>query len=481
MIQTIYEQLAVQGMYAVATWPSAGASLQEHLRKHAPVHDAFTSPFCEQVATYHVGRGTATQRFTQLQTWLKSTLHEKTIHDYVYMLRSVLYNDSVLRPLFRALERTTPQQETAYEYAATIATTPYTNEQLRTIIDFIETLFELKQLQAQRAKIEPLMWHERLTQCANRTQQRFDTIEQTMTYTNLFSEQPATIPLSSLVMLTEIPANTYELLRQQQIDVAHFVATTTFTAQQVEAFRSQHASVDVILQHALIAYLQHPVETIAPITVKKTTVKAAKTSPKEKELAQQITHLTKQLTELTQQLTHYEQQASNHAQSEQQIAFLYEQLHTLEMRNDALEHAIEQAKQQRQTTTAAKMVTAMQQTLEALQQELATETTNTKQTYIEQIADLRIAFIGGHQNLHQQIAKTFVQDVLCISPEKQQFDVKQLQQYDIVVFITSYASHSLYERAFDYLKRQHMKHKCVVTSQQHLETIARKIYFQAYV
>lgn len=94
------------------------------------------------------------------------------------------------------------------------------------------------------------------------------------------------------------------------------------------------------------------------------------------------------------------------------------------------------------------------------------ETPSLAQDSLEKVQHVKIAVVGGHAKFHTRIKNTFLQEVFTVSPDKLNFDVTKLLNFDVIVFVTSYNNHSLYERSYDYVKRNDGKNRCLIINSQ---------------
>lgn len=100
-----------------------------------------------------------------------------------------------------------------------------------------------------------------------------------------------------------------------------------------------------------------------------------------------------------------------------------------------------------------------------------------KPNYVDQIKHLKLAIIGGHAKYHTNIKNTLKQDVFTISPDRLNSDVSKLLNYDVLIFITSYNNHNLYNRSFDYVKKHQAKDRCLIlNTQPSPKRLAQQIY-----
>lgn len=131
---------------------------------------------------------------------------------------------------------------------------------------------------------------------------------------------------------------------------------------------------------------------------------------------------------------------------------------------------------------AVEMMQQLGQLVGDLQQELLKEpeqTVEENQSFIDQISHLRLAVVGGHQKYHAQLKSALKNDqLLCINPDSLNFDPKKLSNYDVIVFSSGYSNHSLYNKAFDYLKRNGEKEKCLMLkTQPNANGLAERIFY----
>lgn len=130
---------------------------------------------------------------------------------------------------------------------------------------------------------------------------------------------------------------------------------------------------------------------------------------------------------------------------------------------------------------AVQLVQQLSQIVGNLQQELLKEPEQSIEedpTFVERISQLKIAIVGGHQKYHAQLKAALKNEqLLCMNPDSLNFDPKKLLNYDVVVFSSGYSNHSLYNKAFDYLKRNGEKDKCLMLqTQPNANGLAKRIY-----
>lgn len=169
-------------------------------------------------------------------------------------------------------------------------------------------------------------------------------------------------------------------------------------------------------------------------------------------------------------------------QLEQQQRDLSKELLALKNENEAITGDLAQLLEERTVSKqAVQMVQQLSQLALDLQQELLKEPEPIMEadpTFIEQIQQLKLAVVGGHQKYHAQLKSTLKNEqLLCINPDSLNFDPKKLSNYDVIVFSSGYSNHSLYNKAFDYLKRNGEKDKCLMLkTQPNANGLAKRIY-----
>lgn len=101
----------------------------------------------------------------------------------------------------------------------------------------------------------------------------------------------------------------------------------------------------------------------------------------------------------------------------------------------------------------------------------------TSQNHLQKVEHLKIAVVGGHAKFHNRIKNDFLQDVFTVSPDRLNSSVSKLLNYDVIVFVTSYNNHSLYERSYDYLKKNQAKDRCLIlNTQPNPSRLAQMVY-----
>ena len=189
-------------------------------------------------------------------------------------------------------------------------------------------------------------------------------------------------------------------------------------------------------------------------------------------LQQQNEQLQKQLREKDEQLQNYEKEISSaHAESfklQQEKADLEAQLE-LFMNEPTV------------SKTAQKLMSDMQLMLNKLQDELRMPVDKQplveEPSYNDKIEHLQIAVIGGHQKYHAQLKQEMKSDMLTIGPDDLNFDPRKLLKYDVVVFTSGYTNHSLYNKAFNYLKKHNAKSNCLMLqTQPNAKQLSKHIY-----
>ncbi len=189
-------------------------------------------------------------------------------------------------------------------------------------------------------------------------------------------------------------------------------------------------------------------------------------------LQQQNEQLQKQLQQKEEQLQSCEKEISNaHAESfklQQEKADLEAQLE-LFMNEPTV------------SKTAQKLMSDMQLMLNKLQDELRVPVDKQplveETSYNDKIEHLQIAVIGGHQKYHAQLKQEMKSDILTIGPDDLNFDPRKLLKYDVVVFTSGYTNHSLYNKAFNYLKKHNAKSNCLMLqTQPNAKQLSKHIY-----
>lgn len=207
--------------------------------------------------------------------------------------------------------------------------------------------------------------------------------------------------------------------------------------------------------------------------VKETAQKAKKVQPikpakSDKQWQKEIYELEKERDVLKAET---EQLQDTIKQLEQQQRNLTKELLNVKNENTALQDDVAQLIEEPTISKQAmQMVQQLGKLVGDLQQELLKEpapVSEMDEAFIEQIRHLKLAVVGGHQKYHAQLKSALKNEqLLCINPDSLNFDPKKLSNYDVIVFSSGYSNHSLYNKAFDYLKRSGEKDKCLMLGTQ---------------
>ena len=234
----------------------------------------------------------------------------------------------------------------------------------------------------------------------------------------------------------------------------------------------------LVTQFALSRYIAHTTDAL-PLTEKidgKQELKKAQKPAKAPVLAAS----KKELTAANERLQRAEQQAAyleaELKKREQTLREQQQYIAELQQEQEALQALCEQLEEtptiQQQTYS---LMTEMETMMQQLKATLPKQVVNTSSIF-DDIEPLKIAVIGGHQRYHSQLKEKFKQPILTLTPDKLQFNLPQLLNYDVVVFTTQYANHSLYERAYDYMKKMNYKsHALIISTQPNARRLAMQI------
>lgn len=253
----------------------------------------------------------------------------------------------------------------------------------------------------------------------------------------------------------------------QDVDVKAMLEGQTFVD-------SKHASIMLLgkmLQTVSEQYsevLATPVQAIKEPAQKAKKVQQVKSVKSDKQWQKELYELEKEREALVAQNKQLNDAVK---QFEQQQRDLAKELLALKQENKELQDDLALLMEEPTISKQAiQMVQQLGQLVGDLQLELLKEPEpiiKEDQTFIDQISHLKLAVVGGHQKYHAQLKSALKNEqLLCINPDSLNFDSKKLSNYDVVVFSSGYSNHSLYNKAFDYLKRSGEKDKCLMLKTQ---------------
>lgn len=490
--------LLQEGLYLAATLPYTDKYIREQVFKYGQ-HSVVTLPqaIAEAVMNVHAGLGIAEQKQTFLISCIaalyKQHPEEKALHEALYMLRNILCNDA-FKVLFKDIERKTSRIQSAEEAIAVVEQRQliddmhwhrYAQKQVAFLYHFITVLYEMRQITA-TSKGDAMTQYAAFASL----KEAHAVTERQFTELALFQVVERDDSVTSALALLEsytIDTTTEQLIRRQGIHIEQLLATTYFSAHDVQLlapYARTNAYVTLVVQTALLKLADEAATPFMPMKeLSSTPPTERKVTPKQKPIkqsppAQKELHVQKQaLTEAQERIATLEKELQQQkAQHEATKVRLHET--ELQLENMTLEYEILQQEQQPHAT-ALSLMSNIQTMMNELQQQLQpTEQVLPQETLAEALSHLKIAVVGGHQNFHQEMKKRLPAASLFIGPKELNFDERKLLNYDVVILAIQYCGHSLYERVFDYMKRHQAKQRCVITQHRNVEMIAEEIYYR---
>ncbi|MEE1130215.1 MAG: hypothetical protein UHX00_01155 [Caryophanon sp.] len=485
-----------QGMYLAATMPHTEKYIREQMRKYPNTADHFVPLDVQHaVQSIQVGLGKRKALFTMLEQLLPRfyAMHDrdKALTNYLFMLRNVLCNDAfkVLSKEIERKNRRIESSEQAIDFAKERELLPtwnrYNETQIALFYYFIYILDRGKSFATLAQNGETLIavrGINALLKEEQALQQRFIALTQFDIETPTDEQNIALIDLCDSA---DIPNETAQLVRKKGMHIEQLLATTYVSEEEAQALREHEGTphfAQLVVEAALLQLASADMPVIetsaaAPQKSEPKKQKPAKVAPAMKEspkelaaLKQQLQQAAKQIESLEQALQRERKEVKDTKLALSKLQSDFEEL-TLE-RDILLENTQPHA-------NALTLLENMQTMMMQLQRELqTTEEEEQEQSITEELAHLKIAVVGGHQNFHSELKKRLPSVSLFIGPDELNFDEKKLLNYDVVILAIHYCNHSLYERVFDYLKRQQAKQKCFVTQLKNVDSIAHEIYYR---
>lgn len=502
--QHIFSLALQEGLYLAATMPHTEKYIREQTAKY---QDIALSPLPislqKKLQTFRVGLGKHQLQYIQLLQLLQRfyTKYDdelKALTEYLFVLRAILYNDA-FKSFPKAVERKNPRWHSSSEAVAFAKENalfeddqwhPYTELQAALLYHFVYLLYNGKSCLAHRQnghEFEAVTAAKHILDEEQALQQTF----QAMTHFDAYAlAQEEAVALRTLCDVQALDAVSVQLVRQQGMHIEQLLATTYVSNDEAARLQEQvHEPYfsQLIVQTALAKLARQTTEALQTTALKQPTtqVKEIKVPSKQKivkpvvqkESSKELQQLKAAMEAATQRYTALEEalQLEQKKTKDAQLALtnVTAQLEDMTFERDLL------IAEKEPHANALSLIENMQTMMMQLQRELqTTEEEAEEQSLLDALKSLKIAVVGGHQNFHQEMKKRLPSVSLVIGPEDLHFDEKKLVNYDVIILAIKYCNHSLYERVFDYLKRQQLKDKCIVTSLKNVDMIAQEIYYR---
>ena len=503
LMKVLWTDAIRKGTYLVSTNKSALKNIDEHLKKQRAFSVNKESAYVDQIfKDYHITFGPPYLSYRKLRTLLAVYIQQTeaeliALKNYSFALRNMLMH-SDYKNAIKAIEKPSLQLTTMDLYMSYVQEniirdgTQYELESYRLLYSFIITTNKINRIISRKITEDTSqMIMEELFEAI---QEGNETASILKAHTNIEQQNIAT---EEQVNITEDVVHSLRdhehllnWMRQEGFVLEDLLADTPFSVvqfqrlQALEQTEHRAAFMTISLLANVIKGLTEQLLTRSPEPVnnqdpkqkpqkKAASSKSVKSDQQwQKEiqaLQQQNEQWQKQLQEKDEQLQSYEKDISRaHAENfqlQQQKGKLEAQL-ALFMNEPAV------------SQTAQKLMSDMQVMLDQLQQELRVPVKVVEEaSYNDKIEHLQIAIIGGHQKYHAQLKQEMKSDILTIGPDVLNFDPRKLLKYDVVVFTSGYTNHNLYEKAFDFLKKNNAKSNCLMLqTQPNAKQLAKLIY-----
>lgn len=458
-------ELMKQGVYLVCTTPTAVTFIEEQRLKHKAPLDA-THVDVEMVFhDYHITYGTPYLAYRKLLAIFATLLQkddDTAYKEFTFILLTLL-GHSTYKTLIKAIEKKSNRLDDEDAFFAFIEQLedPYIKETYRLLFSFTFGVNRMRSCILKKALEERYMLAQQVEEQNNRVS---DLIKaRTSAVANDDMNEPIPKALLTESVIAELAAHGIYVQ-----DISDICLTET----QLKRATTENIALMIVvnqLKQFSDRLLAQPViekEPSQKVITKKVVKKPASTTKLEKD----IERLKLQLAD----------QQSHNATLSQTIEQLKQENHTLQQDIYKLEEDQETLESLLDGPTISENATAivedLQHNLARLVSELNLKPIESTISALDEMKHLKVAVVGGHPKYHAQLKQDWPTHILTIGPDEMNFDQKKLKKYDVIVLSSSHSSHSLYERAFDYLKGQNMKHKCLqLDTQKNAKALAAQI------
>ena len=507
-MKVLWKDTILKGTYLVSTNKSASKNMGEHLKKQGAFHIRKESVYVDQLfKDYYITVGAPYITYQKLRTLLAVYIEQTddefiAMKNYNFSLRNMLVH-SDYKEAIKAIERTSLQLTTMDTYIHYVQkhiiqdVTEYELDNYRLLYSFITTTNKINRIVSRKTtEYEGASILKELYQLL---QQSNETASILQARTNIV--QAETVVEGRTNMEGDIAdclwADEYlqNWTRQEGVMLKDLLVDTTLSVSQTNRLKTLEQT-ENRASFMTISLLVNVIKDLSEQLLNKSTEPISKQEIKKKPqqkvtnnkllksdqqyqkelqaLQQQNEQLHKQLGEKVEQLQIREKEISN----ERNASF------KLQQEKEDLEEQLELFMSAPTVSENAKnLITDMQLMFTRLQEELRVpvKTERVEETsYNDKIKHLKIAIIGGHQKYHAQLKQEMKAQILTIGPDDLNFDVRKLLNYDVVVFTSGYSNHSLYEKSFDFLKKNNAKSNCLMLKTQPNTKQLSKLIYEFY-
>lgn len=460
-----WRELIKQGMHLVCTTPSAITFIEEQRLKCKALLDADHPEAAMTFKDYHITYGTPYLAYRKLYAIFATLLQKEdgqAYKDFTFILFTLLQH-STYKPLIKAIEKKSNHLEDEEAFFAFIdqLDDPYIKDTYRLLFSFTYGVNRMRSCMLKSTAEERYP----LAQLVNEQNDEVASLLKVRTTAIVKDDMVAPIPEELLTdeVIAQLASNGVYM---------HDVSDVLLSESQLTK-----ATPDNIALMIVVNQLKQFSERILmqPIVEKDVTQKVIKQKVVKKPAS--TTKLEKDIERLKTQLADQETENAKLSQTIEQLKqekhVLQQDIHKLKEEQQTLETLLDGPTV---SETATSIVEDLQHNLARLVSELKLKPVEPKLTALDEMKRLKVAVVGGHPQYHAQLKQDWPTHILTIGPDEMNFDQKKLKKYDVVVLSSDYSSHSLYERAFDYLKGQNMKHKCLqLGTQKNAKSLAEKI------
>ena len=497
LLELLWIDAIQKGTYLVCTTSSAAKNINEHIQKQGAVAGTGESELVQQIFhNYYITLGQPYLAYQKVRKLLTAFIHQSeseavALKNFSYSLRNMLmysnYKDAI-----KAIEKPSLQLTTSDLFIRYVldrlddGATAYELDHYRLLYSFITSTTQANRIVSRKMGDEQSVLLIDAIKESNETAHLIK--ERTYGEESTLSKSPL-LTKKELIELVLKDEKLTSWLRQEGLFVQDFLEDVAFTTHQLNRLSTPETDpsrVALVIAMNMVKELSNQllqrgsepiVKQVMPKKQDKKAVqiKAEKSDQQwQKDLHaanKEIELLRKQMLEQTAQLQQYENDLST-AKSE--IIALQQEKKDLHAELELF------SEQPTVSATAQRLVSNMQTMLNQLQQELKAEEEEAPkrvESYFEKINQLQVAIIGGHQKYHAQLKQDMKSDILTIRPDELNFDPRKLLKCDVVVFLSGYTNHSLYNKAFDFLKKNNAKRNCLMLqSQPNAKQLAKKVY-----
>ncbi|WP_010289544.1 hypothetical protein [Kurthia massiliensis] len=454
-----------QGTYLVCTTPSAAQSIDEQCLKQKALREADHEMAALLYQHDHISYGQPYIAFRKLYSLLATMLErqeETALKDFAFILFTLLQH-STYKSLIKSIEKKSNRldDEEAFFQFINEPLDDETRDTYRLIFSFTYGITQMRRYVLKNDLKE-------------RKDLALAVAQQNECVKDVLDER--TMPIDHTTFTEPVPAEllTDDVIRElaaQGIYVRD-VPDILLSESQLECATTDNIALMIAVNQlkqfseALLAGTPTEQAPTQKVITKKIVKKPASTAKLEKEIAQLKEQLDVERKRNTAMETTIKSLQAENASLQQDIYKLKEEQAEFESLLDA--PAI--------SDTATALVEQLQHNVARLVSELQLKPVAPIVSALDEMKGLKVAVIGGHPQYHAQLKQDWPGPLLTIGPKEISFDQKKLKNYDVVVFSSSHSSHSLYNRAFDYLKAHQLKHKCLqMDTQKNAKALAEEI------